>query len=165
MESWVHLFLLLIPHLEPRSLLWFAISYCVNDCNVRVGIMVLGGEGAAGADEHLKPLKFYAKIFAKLHTLQGKMKMRSHTDWVEWSLKHYFKCFHPWPVSHQASVKLGTNCSCAGAGAVWWNLQGDVKSCSRSFFILLGYLWLEQDFCYLGRRSALQGKNQEFIPW
>jgi len=42
--------------------------------------MVLGGEGAAGADEHLKPLKFYAKIFAKLHTLQGKMKMRSHTD-------------------------------------------------------------------------------------
>lgn len=32
--------------------------------------MLLGGEGAAGADEYLKPPKFYAKIFAKLHTLR-----------------------------------------------------------------------------------------------
>lgn len=42
--------------------------------------MLLGGEGAAGADEYLNPLKFYAKIFAKLHILRGRMKLRSCTD-------------------------------------------------------------------------------------
>lgn len=33
--------------------------------------MLLGGEGAAGADEYLKPPEFYAKISAKLH-IRGK---------------------------------------------------------------------------------------------
>lgn len=108
--------------------------YCVNDCSIRVGIMLLGGEGAAGADEHLKPLKFYSKIFAKLCILRGRKKLRSCIDWADWSLNHYFKCFSSWPISHQATVKLGTSCNC-GARTVWCNLQGGINSSSQNYLI------------------------------
>lgn len=140
MGSWrVHLFLWLIPHLEAQSLLWFAISLL---CSIRVGIMLLGGEGAAGADEHLKPLKFYTKIFAKLYVLRGRMKLRSCTDWAEWSLNHYFKCFCSWPISHQATVKLRTSCNCVGARTQFDVTYREVLTAVLRI-IWLGYLWLE----------------------
>lgn len=116
--------------------------YCVNDCSIRVGIMLLGGEGAAGADEHLKPLKFYTKIFAKLCILRGRMKLRSCTDWAEWSLNHYFKCFCSWPISHQATVRLGTSCNCVGARTQFDVTYREVLTAVLRI-IWLGYLWLE----------------------
>lgn len=54
-----NLFLVLVPHLEAQSLLGFAISYCGNDCcSVRAGALLLGGKGAAGADEYLNHPSF-----------------------------------------------------------------------------------------------------------
>lgn len=115
MGSWrVHLFLLLMPHLKAQSLLWFAISYCVNEC--QNWYYAFGWRGSSRSWWILKTTQVLCKDLCKITHTGGKMKLRSHKEWVEWSLKHCFKYFHPWPVSHEASVKLGTDCSCAGAG-------------------------------------------------
>lgn len=105
-----NLFLVLVPHLEAQSLLGFAISYCGNDCcSVRAGALLLGGKGAAGADEYLNHPSFMQRSLQN-YTHRGKDEIEKPHRLTGMVLKMF-----PSLTSHRAGVKLGTSCAAEGA--------------------------------------------------
>lgn len=103
----------------------------------------------------LKTTQVLCKDLRKITHTGGKMKLRSHTDWVEWSLKYYFK----WLVSHQASVKLGTNCSCAGAGTKFDETYRETSTAVLRLFYLIRVPVVGAGFLLSG------GGNHHFKVW
>lgn len=72
---------MLAPHLETQSLPGFAASCCGNCCSGRAGALLLGGKGAAGAEEYLNHPSFMQRSLQN-YRHKGKMKLRAtQTKW------------------------------------------------------------------------------------
>lgn len=148
-----------VPHLEAQSLLGSAAGCCGNDCcSGRAGALLLGGKGAAGADESLKHPSFMQRSLQN-YTHWGKDEIEKPHRQSGMVLKMFpsLTCLS----SSQYQIR---NQLCCRRSKVYWSLQGNAQSAelpnSQTVLTWLGSLWLEQDFCLLGEeiitsRSAL----------
>lgn len=108
---------------------WVCISCCGNCCSGRAGALLLGGKGAAGAEEYLNHPSFMQRSLQN-YTHQGKMKLRSHTKWN--GLKNVSTpCLSSW----QCQIR---NQLCCRRNKVYWSLQGNGQSYSQTIFTWLG---------------------------
>lgn len=145
------LFLVLVPHLEAQSLLGFAISSCGNDCySGRNGALLLGGKGAAGADEYLNHTNFMQSSLQN-GTLRGKDEIEKPHRLSGMVLK----MFPSLPCLSSGRCEIRNQLWCR-RNKVYCSLQGDAQI---DYFNLIRIPVVGTGFLFSG------GGNHHFKVW
>lgn len=121
------LLLMPVPHLQAHSLLGFAISSCgIDCCSGRAAALLLGGKGAAGADEYLNHPSFMQRSLQN-YTHRGKDGIETPHRPSGMVLKVFpsLSCLS----SRQCQIRKQL---CCRRNKVYWSLQGNAQSYSQT---------------------------------